>query len=249
MLAMAPLLGAATVPVLGTGGLLVFPGLFLLFLARYAALPLATRLAQGKASPAGFLVRRILWTAIYLAGAVSGLAAALLMTPDRSRGGAITCATIVLVLGTFHAGLALYGRDRTVWGELLGMAGLAASAPLVSFAAGNAFWRVALPPGILSFAFYASSLSWVRAYRPAENGKIAVAQTVTWHALLALGLMGAVRAEVLSAPAAYAFLVPLARLAWGIVSPPETIRALGFRELITATAYLLFGSIALGLQP
>jgi hypothetical protein len=247
MLAMAPLLGAASAPVVGTGGVLVFPGLLMLFLARYAALPAAARMAQGKASPAGFLGRRIGWAVVYLAGAALSLVAALLMTPDPSRRSAMVCGAVVLGLGAVHAALALVGRDRTVWGELLGMTGLAASGPLVSFAAGTVSWRVALPSGILALAFSASSLSWVRAYR--APGGLAVGQAATGHAALGLALMVAVRADLLSRPAAWAFVVPLARLAWGILSPPPTVRALGFRELVTATVYLLFASIALGLQP
>lgn len=239
MLAMAPLLGLASVPAPSLAALLVFPGLFLLFLARYAALPAATRIVQGKARPPGFLARRLLWSAAYVAGAVACFWGALASTPAPSRPGALLSTTAVLGLGTVHAALALVGRDREAWAELLGMAGLGAAGPLVAFTAGGSSWAEAVPSLLLSFAYSASSLSWVRGYRASDR-----VPAFAVHGLLTAALAGAAALGRLAWPVAAVFLVAWCRLAWGFVSPPPNLRALGFRELSVAVAYLVLGMIA-----
>jgi len=239
MLAIAPLLGLAAAPAPGLASFLVFPGLLLLFLARYAALPAATRIAQGKANPPGYVVRRFLWTGVYVCAAVAALAGSLLLMPEGTRGRSLLAAAFVVGLGLLHAALALVGRDREAWAELLGMTGLAAAGPLVAFAGGTGTWAAALPSGILALAFSASSLSWVRAWRDSRP-----AQAVVSHALLAAAIGLAAAASRLPWPAALVFAVPLLRLVWGLASRPGSLRELGFRELGCAVVYLVLGMAA-----
>ncbi len=236
MLAIAPLLGVAAAPAPGLAAFLVFPGLLLLFLARYAALPAAIRVAQGRASPPGYLARRFAWTAVYSSAAVAALAGSLVLAPDGTRRDSLLAASIVIGFGLVHAALALVSRDREVWAELLGMTGLAAAGPLVAFAGGTPNWADALPPGILALAHSASSLSWVRAWR--DNHP---AQAIASHLLLGGGIAAAARAGFLSLPAALVFAVPLLRLVWGLSRRPRTLRELGYRELGCAVLYLLLG--------
>lgn len=239
MLAMAPLLGLAAAPAPGFASFLVFPGLLLLFLARYAALPAATRIAQGKPNPPGFVARRSLWTAVYAGAAVAALAGSLLLAPEETRGRSLLAAALVVGLGLLHAALGLGGRDREAWAELVGMTGLAAAGPLVALAGGAAGWAAALPAGILALGFSASSLSWVRAWREAKP-----AQAVVSHALLAGAIGLAAGAGRLPVSAACVFAVPVLRLVWGLASRPPTLRDLGFRELGCAAAYLVLGMTA-----
>lgn len=239
MLAMAPLLGLATAPAPGVASFLVFPGLLLLFLARYAALPAAARIAQGKTNPPGFVARRVLWTGLYASAALASLAGSLLLAPEGTRGGSLLAAALVLGLGLLHAALALVSRDREAWAELLGMTGLAAAAPLVAFAGETPTWATALPPGILALAFSASSLSWVRAWRDSRP-----AQAGLSHALLGAALGLAAATSLLPWPAALVFAVPLLRLVWGLASRPSTLRELGFRELACAAVYVVLGMVA-----
>jgi hypothetical protein len=239
MLAIAPLLGLAAAPAPCLASFLVFPGLLLLFLARYAALPAATRIAQGKTNPPGFVARRFLWTGIYASAAVAALASSLLLAPGKTRSASLLALTLVLVLGLLHAALALVGRDREAWAELLGMTGLAAAGPLVAFAGETETWAAAFPPGILALAFSASSLSWVRAWRDEKP-----AQAVASHLALAGALAATSWAGLLPRPAALVFAVPLLRLVWGLASRPSTLRELGFRELGCAVVYLVAGMAA-----
>jgi hypothetical protein len=239
MLAIAPLLGLAAAPAPGLAAFLVFPGLVLLFLARYAALPAATRVAQGKTNPPGFVARRFLWTGIYASAAIAALASSLLFAPGKARSASLLALACVVGLGLLHAALALVGRDREAWAELLGMTGLAAAGPLVAFTGGAPHGATAFPPGILALAFSASSLSWVRGWRDEKP-----AQAIASHLVLA-GALGAISwAGVLPRPAALVFAVPLLRLVWGLAFRPSTLRELGFRELGCAVVYLALGIAA-----
>lgn len=239
MLAIAPALGLGAAPGIGTASLLVLPGLLFLFLARYAALPAATRIAQGKSASASFLARRIGWSLLYVALSAGALAAAWRATPDTSRAEAGLAATWLLALGGIHAALALVSKDRTVWGEVLGMAGLAGAAPLVAFAGGAPpGWRPAAAGG-LALAYFASSVALVRGWRARQGReREAAARILFAHVLLGAAVALLYGFADLPAGAAAAFAVPFARAVWSVGFPAPTLRALGFRELRTAAAFL-----------
>lgn len=239
MLAIAPALGLAAAPGLGAASLLVLPGLLFLFLARYAALPAATRIAQGKGASASFLARRIGWSLLYLAVSAGALAGAWLSTPDASKDAAGIAAAWLLVLGGIHAALALVSKDRTVWGELLGMAGLAGAAPFVAFAGGAPpGWRPAAAGG-LALAYFASSVALVRGWRARQGReRKAAARILFAHVALAAAVAMLYGFADLPAGAAAAFAVPCARAVWSVGFPAPTLRDLGFRELRTAAVFL-----------
>jgi len=248
MLGATAVFGLAAAPRPGIAAWLVLPGLLLLFLARYAALPAALRLTQGKTSPRPFLVRRLGWGAAYVTAAAGLFGVALVLTPDASREAAIASASVVLGLGTLHAGLALAGRDRTAWGELLGMTGLAAGGPLVASAGGVAFGPNAIAPGILALAYFAATLAFVRAYRSRDGReRAAAARSLAAHAAIGAGLAAAAAAGIVPGPAAASFLVVIARAAWGAIAPAPSLRALGCRELAVALTFVVLGVVGLRL--
>ncbi len=246
MLAIAPALGLAAAPAIRAASLLVLPGLLFVFLARYAALPAATRIVQGKGASASFLARRIGWSLLYVALSAGALAAAWRATPDTSRAAAGIAATWLLALGGIHAALALVSKDRTVWGELLGMAGLAGAAPFVAFAGGAPpGWRPAAAGG-LALAYFASSVALVRGWRTRQGReREAAARILFAHVGLAAGVAVLSRAADLPAGAAAAFLVPCARAVWSVCFPAPTLRALGFRELGTAAVFVAVALLGL----
>ena len=76
MLAIPLVLGFADAGRPSVATVLLIPSMALLYLARQAVVPAATRVVEGRASPPGYLARRASWAAIYLVGAAAGFAAA-----------------------------------------------------------------------------------------------------------------------------------------------------------------------------
>jgi hypothetical protein len=242
MLAITAAFGLAASPAPGPGAWLALPGLLLLFLSRYAVLPVAVRSTQGKASPRSFLVRRLGWGTAYLVLATAFVGGALALAPARSRGIALAAAAVLLALGAGHAVLALVGRDRAVWGEIVGMAGLAAGAPFVAACGGVDRRASALAPGLLALGYFVSSVVFVRAFRAgAGRERRAAATSLAAHLAIGGALSGAVLVGLLSPWAAVAFTVVLARAVWAIAAPPPTLRALGMRELAVAALFAILG--------
>jgi YwiC-like protein len=242
MLAITAAFGLAAAPAPGPGAWVALPGLLLLFLSRYAVLTVAVRSLQGKASPRSFLVRRLGWGTVYLVLATAFVGGALALAPIPSRGIALAAAAVLLALGAGHAVLALVGRDRAAWGEIVGMAGLAAGAPFVAACGGVDRRASALAPGLLALGYFVSSVVVVRSFR-GRAGRERRAAVASAAAHLAIGafLAGAALAGLLSPWGALAFTVVLARAAWAIALPPPTLRALGMRELAVAALFAVLG--------
>jgi hypothetical protein len=212
----------------------------LLFMSRYAAVAAATRLVDGRKTPEGFIARRALWSAIYIGAGAALFALAWRLAPQGARRGAVAAAAVTLVFGVLHTALVFAGRDRTVPGEMLGMAGLASGATLVMTMAGLPLDRRSVGAGMLALLYFASSLAYVRAIRglwkgdPTQRRRCAIAHVViaTAAAQLAAGafipLLGAA-----------AFLPVLVRTAWGLIAPPANLRALGWREVGVSVAFAL----------
>jgi len=249
MLGIAISFGWAVTPLPAPGAWLAVAGLLCLFLARYAVVPVAVRLTRGKTGPREFLTRRLGWGAAYVVAAAASIAAALVLTPEPARAAARVSAAAVLGPGLVHAGLALVGRDRTVWGELVGLAGLAAGGPLVAATGGRASGPEVAAPGLLALAYFASTLVFVRAYRE-HTGRERSAAAMSLGAHLAVGacLAAVSAAGWLPVPAALSFLVVAARAVWGAVAPAPDLRALGHRELAVAMAFVACGILGLRLD-
>lgn len=227
----------------GAASALLAAAMVLLFFSRYAALPAALRLAAGRTPPEGFVRRRFLWAAIDLAGSLACFAAALRLASPAARPATFAAALATVVLGGAHTALAFADRDRTWWGEIIGMAGLASAAPLLQAAAGRPLDGRAVGVGLLALAYFVSSLAWVRAFRTIGKGNGgAAAGCIAAHVAVALGVVVLWRLGWIPALAAAAMLPPLARTAWGLRSPPRNLLVLGWREVTVAT---LFGAIAI----
>lgn len=245
MLATAIVVGLARAGIGNAGALLAGAGILLLFLARSTSVTALARTLEGRKLPSGHLTRRLLWAGLYLAAACLCFAFVLAGSAAGVRAALARAAVLPLVLGGVHAALGVAGRDRTLLAELLGMAGLAATAPLVVAAAGRPVDGEAAGTAVLALLYFLSSLSFVRAYRRIRShGAMAIGSCIAAHAALALALAGAVHAGWLPPAAWLAFAPVAARTAWGILRPPRDLRVLGLREIAVATIFLMLAALA-----
>lgn len=243
MLVIPLLLGLAVGRALETAALLLLPAMTFLFLSRYAALPAAARLIEGKPALPGYLARRFFWTGIYLSGCLACFLGALAQTAPGARRAALGVAVVTVLLGGAQTVAALAGRGRSLWAELLGMAGLASAAPLVAAVSGHPVDARALGAALLALAYFVSSLVFVRAYRARARGEArAAVPCLAAHAVLGALLALLWMTGFIPAGALAAFIPVFTRTAWGLMSPPKNIRALGWSEVAVA---LLFTGMVL----
>ncbi len=238
MLAIPMLVGFAAAGRPGVATALLVPAMTLLFLARYVAVPAAARVVGGKTSPPGYLLRRAVWAAVYLAGAAAGFALAAAAASPVARPGALAVGIAIFVLGASHSLLALARLDRTLGGELLGMAGLAGGAPLVLAFAGRPPDRLGAGLALLCLAYFASTAAFVRAFGLLETARRrAVSVCLLAHAGILAGVVALAWGGWVPAATTLAFAPVLARTAWGLASPPANVRVLGWREAGVAAAF------------
>jgi hypothetical protein len=240
MLAIPLVLGLAAARAAAPAAWLVPPALVLVFLSRYAAVGAASRMLDGRKVAEGFFVRRTAWAAIYLGGAGVLLMAAFgLIARERLRD-VLPAALATLLLGLLHTVLALTGRDRTLAGELIGMAGLASAAPLVTVVSARPLDRFALGTAFVAFLYSTSSLAYVRAIRALWKGdRKSRARCVFTHAVMAGAILTLVAGGFIPSAVALAFLPVYARTALGLAQPPPDIRALGKREIGVSAAFVV----------
>ena len=242
MLAIPIVLGLAATARPGAAALLLVPALLFLFLSRYAAVPAAVRWVNGRPLPESFLARRFAWAALYFLASLVCLVAALVCTPPASFADTLVAGLTVTILGTAQTVLVFAGRARSIGAELVGMAGLASSAPLLLAASGRSLDARATGVGVVAMIYFVSSLAFVRAFRGRAKGNVrAVGAAVAVHLALAGALIVLWRAGWIPGGALVAFVPVFARTAWGLLAPPGTIRALGWREVGVA---VLFSGIA-----
>lgn len=247
MLVIALVVGSVAAGPPTMASLAIVPAMALLFLSRYAALPAATRLAKGRNVPEGYLARRFQWSGFYLASSGTFLLAAVAATVPSSRASTVATAMVTGVLGSTHAGLALVGRDRTVWGEIIGLTGLACSAPLVMCAAGRPLDGRAWSAGALCLGYFVSSLAYVRAYRrrsAGAGGRAAVLECLGVHAVVLASVIGLEAEGWLPAGASWVYAPVVFRTAWGLARPAPSLRAVGSNEVVVASAFLLLAVVA-----
>jgi len=246
MLAIPLLVGSAAAGRAGVETLLLVPSMTLLFLARHVAVPAAARIVGGKASPPGYMLRRAAWTAVYLAGAAAGFATAAAAAGPAARRGALAVGAAILILGTVHALLALAGKDRTLAGEIVGMAGLAGGAPLVLAFAGRPPDGQGAGLALLCLSYFVSAAAFVRAFgRLKADRRAAIAACLLSHAGILAVVAALWAAGWIPAAATLAFVPVIARTAWGIASPPANVRILGLREAWVAAAFAAIAVAAL----
>ena len=231
----------ADAPVAGAAWLaaaLVPPAMALLFMSRYAAVAAATRLVDGKKVPEGFIARRVLWAAIYIGVGAILFAAAWRLAPHGARRGVVAAGAVTLLLGALHTALVFAGRDRTVPGEIIGMAGLASAATLVMTVAGRPLDRWSVGAGLLALLYFASSLAYVRAIRGLWKGDTrGRRRSIAAHVLIGGAVAQIAAGSFIPLLAAAAFLPVFARTAWGLIAPPASLRTLGWREVGVSVAF------------
>jgi hypothetical protein len=217
---------------------LVPPAMALLFMSRYAAVAAATRIVDGKKVPEGFIARRILWAAIYIGAGALLFAAAWRLAPPGARRDVVAAGAVTLLLGALHTLLVFAGRDRTIPGEIIGMAGLASAATLVMTVAGRPLDRRSVGAGLLALLYFASSLAYVRAIRGLWKGDTTGRRRcIVAHALIAGAVAQIAAGSFIPFLAAAAFLPVYARTTWGLVAPPANLRTLGWREVGVSVAF------------
>jgi YwiC-like protein len=244
MLALPLALGIAAAWPPGPGAWLLVPAMALLFLSRYAAVSVATRLLDGKKAPKSFLARRILWAAVYVAGATLCIVAAWTITAPSTHDALFVTAVLTLVLGATHTGLVFADRDRTIPGELVGMAALASAAPLVLAASEQPLDRRAVGAGMAALLYFATSLAYIKAVRGLWRGdRKPLRRCLVAHAGIISAIVMLVIGGFFTPLVAVAFLPVMARTAWGVMRPPKGLRQLGWRE---AGVAVLFAIVAAG---
>jgi hypothetical protein len=246
MLALPLALGIAAAWPPGPAAWLLVPAMALLFLSRYAAVSAATRLLDGKKVPEGFLARRILWAAVYVACATLCVVAAWEMTAPSTHDALFVTAVLTLLLGATHTGLVFAERDRTVPGELVGMAALASAAPLLVAASEQPLDRRAFGAGLAAFLYFATSLAYVKAIRGLWKGdRGPLRRCVAAHATIVGAIATLVAGGFFTPLLAVAFLPVMARTVWGLVDPPIGLRRLGWREAGVAVSFAMVAVLAL----
>jgi hypothetical protein len=248
MLAIPLLLGMAAAWPPSAAAWLIVPALALLFLSRSAAVPAATRLIGGKKAPEGFVLRRGIWSLVYLVAAVLLLAAAWSLSVPGARRRLLAVGACTLVLGGAQTAFAFADRARSIWGVLLGMAGLASGAPLVVAAAGRPLDRRAIGAGLVAMLYFATSLAYVRAVRGLWKGEgTALRRCFAAHAAVAGALATLAAGSFITPLLAAAFVPAYVRTAWGLLRPPSNLRVLGWREIGVAVLFALIATASFAL--
>jgi hypothetical protein len=221
------------------------PAVFLVFLAHYAVVPVARRRLTREWMPVGWKAQRLFWAMFYLVVASLLFALLVVFTPVNSRPMLLWISGMSILCGTAYSAASAAGAGRALGAELLGMAAMALSAPVMALAAGEppGMWLVGAPA--LAFGYSVATLSWVRAYTNMERGRMAATLGCAAAHLVVLGALGLIaRAGWLLPWALLAFVPVLIRTASGLIWPPPTLRAVGLREIWVA---LSFAAIAVAL--
>jgi len=240
MLVIPLVLGVAAAGALERSSLWAAAAMVLLFLARGASVPAGARFVGRRPLPAGYLPRRLVWTGIYTSGAGTCFAAALAGVTPAARETVVLSAVLPLGLGIVHSVLGLAGRDRSIVGEVIGMAGLASAAPLIVAASGGRLDRQAVGAGAFALLYFVSSLAFVRAFRGIkESGRLEALPCLVAHAGIGVGLVALYGLGFVPATALAAFVPVAVRTAWGLSRPPPNLKVLGWREVAVAGIFLV----------
>jgi hypothetical protein len=249
MLALPLVIGLAAAWPPAAAAWLLVPAMALLFLSRYAAVSAAARLLDRKKTPEGFVGRRVAWTAIYVGGSALCVAAAWETAPAAARPALLVAAVATLLLGMTHTLLVFLDRDRTVPGELVGMAGLASGATLLIAASGRPLDRAAVGAGLAALLYFATSLAYVKAVRGLWKADVGPRRRcLVAHAAIIAALAALVSGGFVTPLLAAAFVPPFARTAWGLLSPPRGLRTLGWREVGVAVSFALIAIVSFALR-
>jgi hypothetical protein len=144
-----------------------------------------------------------------------------------------------------YAALPLVGLDRALWGEMIGLTGLACSAALVMAAAGQPLDGRTWSTTALCLGYFVTSVASVRTYRASADAKTnAAILCVAAHVAVLAGLAVLWREGWLPGLAMLAFVPVVMRTAWGLWRPPLNVRKMGWTEMGVASSLLLVATLA-----
>jgi hypothetical protein len=238
MLTLPMLLGAVLAGVRPSAGWLMPWAVVAVFLAHNALFPVVERRIARKPAPADWLRRRLVWGGLYLSTSSVLFALVVVLTVPANRGAVIGLSLAAAAGGAFYFIATCFGVGRLVACELVGMAALSLSAPIMALAAGRPFETVQLGAALLAFVYSASALSFVRAFGATRGLRVrAIGGCVVSHLLLIAVVAWVARDGWLPAWWLLAFVPLLVRLAWSFGWPPRNLRLLGLREIWVAAVY------------
>jgi hypothetical protein len=218
------------------------PAVVLVFLSHCAILPVAQRKIAGNAMPERWAGTRLFWAAAYFVLASVLFVAVVILTPDENRIWLLFVSGTSVLCGAAYTAASCARAGRLISAELLGMAAMSLSAPMMALAAEAPVTTRIMGAAAMAFAYSASTLAYVRAYTGMGRGRVvAISGCVAAHAALLGGLALLGVAGRLSPWWFIAFIPVVARTAWGLARPPRTLRAVGLREIWVA---LWFTAIA-----
>jgi hypothetical protein len=246
MLAIPMVLGLAAGGARSAAAWRVPPATVCVFMAHHAIVPWAQRAWDGKPSPPGYAPRRIVWGLSGLVGAAVFFFAAWIATPPETRSVFLAIAAAAALLAGVYAAASMLGHARSIVPEILGLAGVSLTGPMMAAAAGRPLDRSLFGSAILGLAYCLSSVAFVRAYdRLRKNKLAAIRACVLAHAAIAAALVGAAASGALPAWWWIGFVPVTIRTASGLAAPARNLRQLGLREVWVALSFTLGSGAAL----
>lgn len=246
MLAVPMLFGFAGGSVRSGATWLIPPAAVLVFLAHHAIVPWARRASERKPSPPGYAARRLVWGTALLVGASLFFACAVLAASPEARGAFLAIAGVAAALVAVYALAAVLGHARSIVAEVLGMAGVSLTGPMMAAAAGRPLDRSLFGSAALALGYFLSSLSYVRAYEKLRvNRSVAIGSCAAVHLALGVALVGAASLGALPRGWWIAFVPVVMRTVWGLAAPPDNVRHVGLREAGVAAAFTLLACFLL----
>jgi hypothetical protein len=244
MLLLPLILGAGLAGIRPSAAWLVPPAVVLVFLAHCALVPVVQRRLRGRPAALESSRPRAAWTAAYLLGAAFAFAAAFWMTPAPNRSWLLVVSAGAALGGAIYTSASCAGAGRRVVTELVGMAAISLSAPIMALASGSPVDERLPAASVMAFAYSASTLAFVRAYGRLERaGRDAVLGCVAAHVVLFGGLALIGTAGWLSPWWVAAFAPVAGRTAWGLARPARSLRQLGRREIWVASSFTLIATV------
>lgn len=189
----------------------------------------------------------IRWLGIYLAVGVLS-AAILIFGHDLWK--LVPLGAGVGVLLTIHLYLASKRKERHLLGEVVGVLGLTATAPVTYYVLVGHLDLTALIFWMINLLYFFSGLFFVKMrvsrFTKKEEYPIRVTQCAAYHALLIFSLIGMVKAGWIPILATAAYFPIVIRAFWGIVFPHErlNLRKIGFSELGYTAAFVLLLAVS-----
>jgi hypothetical protein len=247
MLVLPLILGFGLAGLRPSAAWLVPVAVILAFLSYYSIVPVIQRMRSKRPPEASALRHRSLWAGIYLTAALIAFGAVYDLTPEWSRPTLLVLAVPAAIGAGVYTVASALGHGRRVAVELLGMAAMSLSAPIMAIAAAEPFDNHLPAASLLAFTYSAATLAFVRAWGDLkEDRRSAILGCVVAYVVLLAGL-GYAAWRGWFAPLLFVAFVPVViRTVWGLARPPQFLRQLGMREIWVALSFTILSVILLG---